>query len=302
MTTTSARLEPGRRHVLTVDVEDYFQVEAFTTVIERSTWDSLPCRVERNTEELLELFADAGVVATFFTLGWVAQRYPTLVRRMVAAGHELASHGFDHRRADQLSSDHFRDDVRRSKALLEDTGGVAVLGYRAPTFSVGRRSRWAHAILAEEGYRYSSSVYPIAHDLYGEPDAPRFPFRPVPRLIEVPATTVRLLGRNLPAAGGGFFRLMPYRLTRWVLRKAEQQGNISCVFYLHPWEIDPNQPRPARPPIRSQFRHYVNLGRTKTRLRRLLQDFRWTRMDYAFLADGASTPPLITSWLDARHE
>jgi len=282
---------------LTVDVEDYFQVEAFANVIDRNTWDSLPLRVERNTEELLELFAEAGASATFFTLGWVAERCPALVRRVVAEGHEIASHGFEHRRADQQSKEEFRNDVSRSKAVLEDISGVAVQGYRAPCFSVGRRSQWAHAVLADEGYRYSSSVYPIAHDLYGEPGAPRFPFRPEPRLIEVPATTIRMLGRNLPAAGGGFFRLMPYRLTDWVLHIAERQNTTCCVFYIHPWEIDPGQPRPVGAPLRSRFRHYLNLGRTKDRLRRLLKDFRWTRMDRVFLDNNSIPPPLITSWL-----
>ncbi len=297
MNTPTPVLSQHRQNALTVDVEDYFQVEAFAKVIDRTDWDNLPCRVERNTEELLELFADAGAVATFFTLGWVAERYPALVRRVVAEGHELASHGFDHRRIDQQSNEGFRNDVRRSKALLEDITGVAVQGYRAPTFSVGRRTQWAHAILADEGYRYSSSVYPIVHDLYGEPDAPRFPFRPEPRLIEVPATTIRLLGRNLPAAGGGFFRLMPYRLTNWFIRTAERQGDTPCVFFIHPWEIDPDQPRPPHAPMRTRFRHYANLRHTKKRLHRLLRDFSWTRMDRAFLMEDATSPPLITSWL-----
>jgi len=289
------------RNVLTVDVEDYFQVEAFADVIDRSAWDSFPLRVERNTEELLELFAEAGALATFFTLGWVAERCPALVRRVVGEGHEIASHGFDHRRADQLSKKEFRNDVRRSKAILEDIAGVAVHGYRAPCFSVSRENKWAHTVLADEGYHYSSSVYPIAHDLYGEPAAPRFPFRPEPRLIEVPATTIRLLGRNLPASGGGFFRLMPYRLTEWVLHTAERQGAASCVFYIHPWEIDPHQPRLARPPMRARFRHYLNLSRTKDRLRRLLQEFSWTRMDCIFLTDSVNLPPLMPSWCGPKR-
>jgi len=285
------------QNALTIDVEDYFQVEAFAGVIDRGSWEVLPRRVARNTDRLLDILADAGVSATFFTLGWVAERHPELVRRIVAEGHELASHGSNHYRADQQSPPEFRDDVRRSKELLEDIGGTAVAGYRAPTFSVGPKSRWAHAILAEEGFRYSSSVYPIAHDLYGVPEAPRRAFCPQPGFIEIPLTTVRLFGRNLPTAGGGYFRLLPYRVSRTALRKAGNELRTSCVFYLHPWEIDPGQPRQLQAPLRSRLRHYINLGRTEDRLRRLLRDFRWTRMDRLFLDRTSTQPPLIESWL-----
>jgi len=285
------------QNALTVDVEDYFQVEAFAGVIDRGDWDALPRRVVRNTDRLLDILAAAGVSGTFFTLGWVAERHPELVRRIVADGHELASHGSDHYRLDQQSPAEFRNDVRRSKALLEDIGGAAVTGYRAPTFSVGPKSRWAHQILAEEGFRYSSSVYPIAHDLYGVPEAPRSPFCPLPGFIEVPLTTVRLFGRNFPTAGGGYFRLLPYAITRTALRKAGGELRTSCVFYLHPWEIDPDQPHQSRAPLRSRLRHYVNLGRTEDRLRRLLRDFQWTRMDHLFLDETGPQPPLIESWL-----
>ena len=285
------------RNALTVDVEDYFHVEAFAGVIDRGDWDALPRRVVRNTDRVLDILADAGASGTFFTLGWVAERHPELVRRIVAEGHELASHGSDHHRADRQSPEAFRDDVRRSKALLEDIGGIAVTGYRAPTFSIGVGSRWAHAILAEEGFRYSSSVYPIAHDLYGVPQAPRHPFRPLPGFVEIPLTTVRMFGRNFPSAGGGWFRLLPYAVTRTALRKAGNELRTSCVFYLHPWEIDPDQPRQRQAPFRSRLRHYVNLGRTEDRLRRLLRDFRWTRMDRLFLDGTSPQPPLIESWL-----
>jgi len=285
------------QNALTVDVEDYFQVEAFAGVIDRRDWDALPRRVVRNTDRLLDILAASGVSGTFFTLGWVAERHPELVRRIVANGHELASHGSDHYRVDQQSPAEFRNDVRRSKVLLEDIGGAAVTGYRAPTFSVGAKSRWAHQILAEEGFRYSSSVYPIAHDLYGVPEAPRRPFCPLPGFIEIPLTTVRLFGRNFPTAGGGYFRLLPYALTRTALRRAGGELRTSCVFYLHPWEIDPDQPRQVQAPFRSRLRHYVNLGRTEDRLRRLLRDFRWTRMDHLFLDETGSQPPLIESWL-----
>ena len=285
------------QNALTVDVEDYFQVEAFSGVIDRGDWDALPRRVVRNTDRLLDILAASGVSGTFFMLGWVAARHPELVRRIVADGHELASHGSDHYRVDQQSPAEFRNDVRRSKALLEDIGGAAVTGYRAPTFSVGAKSRWAHQILAEEGFRYSSSVYPIAHDLYGVPEAPRRPFCPLPGFIEIPLTTVRLFGRNFPTAGGGYFRLLPYAVTRTALRKAGSELRTSCVFYLHPWEIDPDQPRQVQAPFRSRLRHCINLGRTEHRLRRLLRDFRWTRMDHLFLDETSPQPPLIESWL-----
>jgi polysaccharide deacetylase family protein (PEP-CTERM system associated) len=284
-------------NALTVDVEDYFQVEAFAGHIGRGEWDAFPRRVARNTGRLLDLFAEAGVSGTFFMLGWVAERHPELVRRILRDGHELASHGSDHYRIDQQSPEEFRNDIRRSKALLEDIGGTAVAGYRAPTFSVGVRSRWAHAILAEEGFRYSSSVYPVMHDLYGVPEAPRHPFCPLPGFVEIPMTTMRLFGRNIPASGGGWFRLLPYAVTRTALRRAGSELRTSCVFYLHPWEIDPGQPRQAQAPWRSRLRHYVNLGRTEDRLRRLLRDFRWTRMDRVFLDGTTPQPPLIESWL-----
>ena len=222
------------QNALTVDVEDYFQVEAFAGVINRRDWEALPRRVVRNTDRLLDILADSGASGTFFTLGWVAERHPELVRRIVAEGHELASHGSDHYRLDQQSPAEFRDDIRRSKALLEDIGGAAVTGYRAPTFSIGVKSRWAHEILAEEGFRYSSSVYPIAHDLYGVPKAPRHPFCPLPGFIEIPLTTVRLFGRNFPTAGGGYFRLLPYAVTRTALRKAGSElrtpASSTCIL------------------------------------------------------------------------
>src|SRR5437667_2327641 len=293
-------LPPVPCNALTVDVEDYFHVEAFAGVINRHDWESLPQRVARNTDRLLDIFAEAGVTGTFFMLGWVAQRHPEIVRRIVAEGHELASHGSDHYRADQQGRDEFRTDVRRCKALLEDIGSASVLGYRAPTFSVGASNPWVHAVLAEEGYRYSSSVYPIAHDLYGVPDAPRRPFCPQPGFIEIPLTTVRIFGRNLPTAGGGYFRLLPYRLTRWALRRARKDLRVPSVFYIHPWEIDPDQPRQSQAPRLSQFRHYLNLSRTEGRLRRLLRDFSWARMDRVFLGAATSNFPLIESWLKPR--
>ncbi len=289
----------ARRGALTVDVEDYFQVEAFASSIDRADWERLAPRVERNTEKLLEILAETGVQATFFTLGWVARRHPRLVQRIVADGHELASHGSDHRRIDRHSAASFRTDIREAKKILEDVGAVAVKGYRAPTFSIGRDTAWAHAILAEEGYRYSSSVYPIKHDLYGSPEAPHFAFAPVGGLIEIPMTTVRAFGHDIPASGGGYFRLFPYAMTRWLLRRAGRQTSPP-IFYIHPWEIDPLQPRQHQAPLRSRLRHYLNLGRTEPRLRRLLRNFEWTRMDRLFLLDRSELFPSVPAWTVAR--
>jgi len=281
-----ARRDGRLVNALTIDVEDYFQVEAFAGVIPRETWDSLPRRVERNTERLLDLFARHKVQGTFFTLGWVARRHPSLVRRIVAEGHELASHGDEHMRADRQDPDAFRSDVRKTKALLEDLGGEGVRGYRAATFSIGAANWWAFDVLAEEGYAYSSSIYPIAHDLYGMRTAPRAPFLPSrTSLVEIPMTTVRFFGRNLPCAGGGYFRLLPYPAFRWLMRRVNQQDKLPCVFYCHPWEIDPAQPRQRQAPIKSRLRHYLNLARTEGRLERLLREFAWDRLDRVFLGD-----------------
>ena len=287
-------------NALTVDVEDYFQVEAFASTIERGSWDILPGRVARNTDRLLDIFAEAEAQATFFVLGWVAERHPALVRRIVAAGHELASHGSGHQRADHQSPEQFRDDIRRSKRVLEDAAGVSVRGYRAPTFSIGAKTRWAHRILLEEGYLYSSSVYPIKHDLYGTPGAPRTPFAPLSGMIEIPLTVVTQWGIDWPVSGGGFFRLFPYRVTRTLLQRARRVNRSPAIFYVHPWEIDPDQPRQRAAPMRSRMRHYLNLGRTEGRLRQLLDCFTWRRMDQLFLTDETKLFPVVTSWTD-RH-
>jgi polysaccharide deacetylase family protein (PEP-CTERM system associated) len=273
----------GIVNALTVDVEDYFQVQAFADIISRGDWERMPRRVERNTETLLDLFAEAGVKATFFTLGWVAERHPQLIRRIVREGHELASHGYSHRRANEQTRDEFRADVTKAKSILEDAGGAAIQGYRAATFSIGPANWWAFEVLAETGHVYSSSIFPIAHDLYGMPDCPRSAFRePRSGMIEVPLTTVRVLGRNLPCAGGGYFRLLPYGFTRWAMRRVNRVDRLPCIFYLHPWEIDPGQPRQNNASLKSRLRHYTNLGTTEVRLRRLLGEFRWGRMDRAF--------------------
>jgi polysaccharide deacetylase family protein (PEP-CTERM system associated) len=270
-------------NALTVDVEDYFQVQALADSVPRAAWDSMERRVEANTERLLQAFDRAGVHATFFTLGWVAERHPALVRRIVAAGHELASHGHGHERVDRLGAAAFRADIGRARRVLEDAGGAAVTGYRAPTFSLNGRTPWAFDILQAEGYRYSSSVYPVRHDLYGAPDAPRFPYRPGNGAVwEFPMTTLRALGRNLPIAGGGYFRLLPYPVFRLGLRRFHRDHAAPGIFYTHPWEFDPAQPRVRVRSRLSRFRHYVNLSRTAGRLERLLRDFAWDRMDRVF--------------------
>jgi len=268
---------------MTVDVEDYFQVQAFATAIDRSCWDSFPARVETNTQRILDQFAAAGVSGTFFTLGWVAERFPALVRRIVAEGHELASHGHGHAPLYTLDAASFRADLRRAKALLEDAGGVAVRGYRAPTFSLGPRTPWAYDVLAEEGHVYSSSIFPIRHDLYGEPDAPRFVHRVAGGAMwELPMTTVRLGGRNFPCAGGGYFRLFPYQLFRMGLARLNHDDRQPGIFYFHPWEIDPGQPRVDGISRMARFRHYVNLAGMQARVGRLLVDFAWDRIDRVF--------------------
>lgn len=269
---------------MSVDVEDYFQVSAFEGVIARQAWESLPCRVERNTERVLALFDAYAVKSTFFVLGWVAERYPRLINAIVAAGHELASHGYGHERVTQLTPEAFRHDVRRAKQVLEDIGGVAVAGYRAPSFTVVESTLWAHDILHEEGYRYSSSVYPIRHDLYGMPRSPRSPYAVAGgRLREIPISTVRLLGQNIPIGGGGYFRLLPYLYYSWGIRRVNEQEAQPCVFYFHPWEIDPNQPRQRNVSLKTRFRHYHNLDRNEAQLSRLLSDFRWDRLGEVYL-------------------
>ncbi|MBB5203971.1 polysaccharide deacetylase family protein (PEP-CTERM system associated) [Inhella inkyongensis] len=271
------------RNAMTIDVEDYFQVSAMAPYIPRSDWARIRCRAEDNVMRILAMLDEQGVKATFFTLGWIAERHPGLVRAIVAGGHELASHGYGHERASDMSPTAFSDDVRRAKALLEDIGGVAVQGYRAPSFSIGTDNLWAFDVLLEAGYRYSSSVYPIAHDHYGMPDSPRFAYPVRPGLIEVPVTTNRFGQRNVPSSGGGYFRLLPYSLSRWLIQRVNQRDQQSAVFYFHPWEVDPEQPRVKGIDAKTRFRHYVNLGRTEGRIRRLLSDFSWGRMDQIFL-------------------
>ncbi|WP_071360881.1 XrtA system polysaccharide deacetylase [Massilia timonae] len=289
MTAPAARPRPAPgekiRNAMTCDVEDYFQVSAFAPYIDRASWPTRECRVEANMERILALYERHGVRATFFTLGWIAERYPAMVRRIVAAGHELASHGYGHLRASDQSRAEFDNDIRSSKALLEDIGGQAVVGYRAPSFSIGHANLWALDALHEAGYKYSSSIYPIAHDHYGMPDAPRFAFYPngPDGLLEVPITTVKMAGRNLPAGGGGYFRLLPYALSRWMMEKVNREDGEPALFYFHPWEVDPGQPRPEGLGAKARFRHYVNIDRMERRLEQLARDFKWDRMDRIFL-------------------
>lgn len=280
-------------NAMTVDVEDYFQVAAFERCIAREDWPRWPVRVEGNTRRILEIFAGNHIHATFFVLGWVAERCPNLVRDISASGHEIASHGFGHERLTNLSRRQFREGVTRTKHLLEDLCGAAVAGYRAPSWSIGPTTLWAHEELHEAGYRYSSSVAPIHHDLYGMPAAPRFAFRTGRAgLLEVPVTTVQMWGRNWPCGGGGFFRLLPYPLFRRGLRRVNRSDRRAGVFYFHPWEIDPQQPRVPGVTLKNRVRHYLNLARTAPRVERLLRDFRFDRMDRVFL-DGRSDYPVV---------
>ena len=264
-------------NAMTVDVEDYFQVTAFEQHVTRHRWDQFESRVCRNTERLLEIFEQAGVTATFFVLGWVAERFPALVRQIAAGGHEVASHGYAHRLVYEMTPADFREDLRRARGVLESAGGRPICGYRAPSFSITRRSMWALDVLAAEGYLYDASIFPIHHDRYGIPDAPRHPYRvsrDVGALWELPGSTVRCGGQNLPIGGGGYFRLLPYAWTRRAIAHVNAREGKAVVFYLHPWEIDPGQPR-VTASLPSRFRHYRNLAKTEPRLRRLLSEFRF---------------------------
>jgi polysaccharide deacetylase family protein (PEP-CTERM system associated) len=266
---------------LSVDVEDWFQVGAFEDVIARGEWESIKTRVEDNVYRVLDLFAEADVRGTFFTLGWVAQRHPEMIRRIVAGGHEIASHGYDHARVFTFTRKEFAEDIRKARAIIEDCAGVAITGYRAPSFSIDGRTPWAFAELAEQGYAYSSSVAPVVHDHYGWPEAPRFAFRPLPwsQMIELPVTTAMLGGRRVAAGGGGFFRVLPYAFSRWAIRQVNRQERRPAVFYFHPWEVDPDQPRVLHAPMRSRLRHYTGLAKMADKLGDLVREFRWGRMD-----------------------
>ena len=287
------------RNALTIDVEDYFQVSAFAPYKPREQWSVRACRVERNVDRILQMLDMHETKATFFTLGWIAERYPHLVRRIVEGGHELASHGYGHQRASDLTEAAFSTDIESAKKLLEDLSGHRVKGYRAPSFSIGESNLWAFDCLERAGYSYSSSIYPIRHDHYGMPDAPRFAHQVRAGLLEVPVTTARFFERNWPASGGGYFRLLPYAMSRWLLQSVNRQDRQSAVFYFHPWEIDAGQPRIEGVNAKTRFRHYVNLHRTEGRLQRLLADFNWGRMDEIFLSNSANAPIVQTPELNS---
>lgn len=286
---------------MSVDVEEYFHAWALSSAIRPEDWELWPSRVERSMHRALDLFAAAGVQTTCFVLGWVASRQPALVRRIVAAGHELASHGYGHEKVSRLSPAAFRADIVRTRALLEDIGGVEVRGYRAPNFSIGPAQWWAFSVLAETGHRYSSSLHPIRHDQYGLPDAPRTPFRPTDGpLVEVPVATVEL-GRRVSCAGGGYFRLLPYACSQLLLARHIRRERLPATFYFHPWEIDPGQPRVQRLPLRSRFRHYVNLGGAERKLERLLRDFAWSPIASILSGDPACLPRWEPSFASAAR-
>ncbi|WP_394754654.1 XrtA system polysaccharide deacetylase [Crenothrix sp.] len=272
-------------NAMTVDVEDYFQVAALEAYIEKSQWDSLPHRVENNTHRILDLFASKNIKATFFTLGWVAERYPELIKRIVAENHELACHGYAHKRVTEQTPDQFREDIVRAKKILEDIGGVQVIGYRAPTYSIGAKNLWALDVLLGEGFKYSSSIYPVKHDLYGMPEASRFMFEPIAGqdFKEIPITTLTLGGKNWPCGGGGFFRFYPYALSKWAFQRVNNNEQQSGIFYFHPWEIDPEQPKQQGLSAKSKFRHYLNLNKMEGRITQLLTDFKWDTMQNVFL-------------------
>lgn len=279
-------------NAMTVDVEDYFQVSAFEPYVQRSSWPHIAGRVERNMDVILAMFAAADIKATFFTLGWIARRYPEMVRRIVDEGHELASHGWEHVKVSRQTRAQFGSDIQRTRELLEDISGSAVKGYRAASFSITRETDWAHDVLLEAGYLYSSSIAPITHDHYGIPDAPRFAHtRGNPGLPEIPVSTVRLAGRNVACGGGGWFRLYPYAVTRWAIRRVNNRDARPCVFYFHPWEIDPGQPRQPALDFTTRFRHYVGLAGTQSKIQALLGDFQWGRMDDIFLSAQTGASP-----------
>ncbi len=276
---------------MTIDVEDYFHVSALAAAAPRARWTEFESRVVANMHRLLDLFDEHGVQTTCFVLGWVAEQHPALVRAIAARGHEIGSHGFWHQLVYDLTPEEFRQDVSRSRRLLQDLSGQSVDGYRAPSFSITRRSLWALDVLLDEGYTYDASIFPVRHDRYGIADAPRAFYR-LPRpggtLTEVPPATVRIAGQNAAVAGGGYFRLLPYNWHRWGIRRINDREQRPAVFYLHPWEIDPAQPRLPATRL-SALRHYTNLHRTERRLGRLLRDFTWAPLREVLAAHPPAT-------------
>jgi polysaccharide deacetylase family protein (PEP-CTERM system associated) len=280
------------QNAMTVDVEDYFQVSAFEQIIRRDDWENLPCRIPQNMDKILQMFADRQVKSTFFVLGWVAERFPDVVKKIVTDGHEVASHGWSHVRVPNSNPDDFFADVDKTRKLLQDLSGQPVIGYRAASYSVTKNTLWAYDQLARAGYQYSSSIFPIKHDLYGIPDAPRTPFIIEDTgTLEIPLTTVKLFERNFPCSGGGWFRLMPYSLFKAGLKRVNNNDRLPGIFYFHPWEVDPEQPRQKNLPAKTAFRHYLNLERMASRLDQLLLDFNWDTMQQVF-CNGQQYPQI----------
>jgi polysaccharide deacetylase family protein (PEP-CTERM system associated) len=279
-------------NAMTVDVEDYFQVSAFAPLVPPDAWGTFESRVNANTDRLLALFAATGVRATFFVLGWVAEQHPALIQRIAAGGHELASHSYWHRLVYDLDQESFRADLKRAKQAIEDACGVAVRGFRAPSFSITERSLWALDVLVEEGYTYDASIFPVHHDRYGIPDAPRHAHeirRAAGPVVELPGSAA-IAGPARVPIGGGYFRLLPYTVTRWAVRQMNEVDARPAMFYLHPWEVDPAQPRLEASTV-SRWRHYNQLAATEPRLRRLLADFRWGAIEDIWPVRGTVTPP-----------
>ncbi len=270
-------------NALTIDVEDYFQVSAFSNIINKKNWDEKECRIEKNIDNIISILDLKKIKATFFTLGWIAERYPSMIKKILMEGHELASHGYAHEKVSEISKSDFYQDVTRAKGILEDIGGKQINGYRAPSFSIAEKNFWAMEILSETGHRYSSSIYPVKHDHYGSPNAPRFPYKVFSELLEVPPTTVKLFGRNFPASGGGYFRLLPYSISKKMLDHVNSSENKPVVFYFHPWEIDSHQPKISNLSIKTRFRHYKNIEKMEEKIKKLVEDFHWDRMDNIFL-------------------
>ena len=270
-------------NALTIDVEDYFQVSAFSNIINKKNWDEKECRIEKNIDNIISILDLKKIKATFFTLGWIAERYPSMIKKILMEGHELASHGYAHEKVSEISRSDFYQDVTRAKGILEDIGGKQINGYRAPSFSIAEKNFWAMEILSETGHFYSSSIYPVKHDHYGSPNAPRFPYKVFSELLEVPPTTVKLFGRNFPASGGGYFRLLPYFVSKKMLDRVNKVENKPVVFYFHPWEIDSHQPKISNLSIKTRFRHYKNIEKMEEKIKKLVEDFHWDRMDNIFL-------------------
>ena len=270
-------------NALTVDVEDYFQVSAFSKIIKKSDWNKIECRIEKNIDRILDILNSKEIKATFFTLGWIAEKYPSTILKIVSQGHEIASHGYDHDKVTEISKNDFYQDVYRAKNVLEDIAAKEIIGYRAPSFSINKKNLWALEILSKTGHRYSSSIYPVKHDHYGFPESPRFPYMFQNEILEIPMTTVRFFDRNFPASGGGYFRLLPYPLSKWMINYVNTVEKKPVIFYFHPWEIDTSQPKIKGLNIKNKFRHYTNIKNMENKIISLTNDFNWDRVDNIFI-------------------